>query len=89
MKLLGLVALLAVPASAIATDPAADKQAQKQERKVCKSDVQSQSRISKRRTCRTIAEWKAEEEMGIANTPIDHSYKAQLGNGEGLSRGPN
>ena len=89
MKVLGIIALLAVPASAIAADPATDKQTQKQERKVCKSEVQSQSRISKRRTCRTIAEWKAEEEMGIANTPIDHSYKAQIGNGQGLGGGPN
>ncbi len=87
MKVFAMLLLFTVPASAIAAQPADGKKSNKQERKICKSEEQAGSRVSKSRTCRTAAEWN--ELTGVADLPMDHSYKAQRGNGEGLGKGPN
>ena len=90
VKSFPLLLLLAVPASALAAAQLADdNKSKKQERKICKNQSDTHSRIIRARICRTAAEWSVQREQAITNLPFDHSYKAQIGNGDGLlTRGP-
>lgn len=91
MKSFPLLLLLAVPASTLAAAQAPDvnnNKNKKQERIVCKNESQTYSRIGKTRVCRTVAEWGVQSEQAVAELPSNHSYKAQIGNGDVL-KGPN
>lgn len=93
MKIFPLLLLVAVPASSLAAAQPVDNRSVKQERKVCRAQADTWSRIVRSRICRTPGEWSSQREQAktheqaISNLPFDHSYKAQLGNGEGL-KGP-
>ena len=86
MKAFSWLLLLAMP-TALAAQTADENTRPKQERKVCKNQTDTHSRIARARICRTAAEWSAQRGQGYIEVPFDHSYKAQLGNGEGL-KGP-
>lgn len=87
VKSLSLLLLLAVPASALAAAQAPDDRSVKQERKICKPQYDTWSRIVRARICRSPGEWSSQreqaktDEQAIVNLPFDHAYKAQLGNG--------
>ncbi len=85
MKAFSWLLLLAVPASALAAQTVDDNKRPKQERKICKSQSDTHSRITRARICRTATEWSVERGQVHIDVPFDHSYKAQFGNGEGLA----
>ena len=73
--------LTAVGAAVLATSPAsAAKKPQDPNKVVCKTEADTTSRISRKRTCRTRAEWTMEEaeRRRDAEQGLDKTYQRTL-----------
>jgi hypothetical protein len=79
MRALAILLMLSISVPAVAVVD--EKKNDKKERVVCKREVKTASRMAGR-VCRTQTQWDEQEaekhdELGV----VDHSYKAQKGNG--------
>jgi hypothetical protein len=67
-----LVAALSISSAALASDASTDKKdAKDPDRMICKAEEQTGSRLAKKKTCMTAAEWK--ETRRVQRMEIDRS----------------